>query len=122
MKSTKYWMKAIIGDAAIAYLIYLWLFQGGEGAGNVALFVIWSLTILRILSCFVVDKVDTEKLWRPYKFTAYHIITDLAVAYVLAWFGYFATAGIVFVSLVLMEGARGSALEKKNQPPMEEKA
>lgn len=111
MNALKFWTKAIIVDAIVATVFYLWLIRGVDDAGNLALFLVWTLAVLRILSSFALGEIDAKRLWRPAGFGPYHHLTELAVIAALAWSGNLVTASVFTLAYFLLEGARSKALK-----------
>lgn len=118
MEALRKWTLSIITDVFLAGLLYLWIFRGVDGAGNVAMFIIWTVVILRIVVFVLADKLeDVSGLKRPTGFTSYNAITEIALVIFLVWFGLLATATAYFTSFLLFEAARKLILKngKKKQ-------
>ena len=116
MKSLKYWANAIAVDATYLLLFYWWT-TGSEGAINVLLFFTWAVSIIGIVASTQVDLIAEaqEKSPRPKYFTAYHWATEAILCYALAWFGFFATAAIRLVMVLMFESSYKKAMENSKQ-------
>lgn len=106
MKATRYWLQAVTLDLLILSLFYIWQSEGTEQAGNVVVFWLWFITIVRILVGIGADKTSFAERPRPAGFVWYHGVTEFATISALAWFGYTLLPAFYLIGTMLVEGAR----------------
>ena len=111
MKNLKFWINPLSIDLFVFTLAILGLVYHVQFALNVFIFVLSLLICARFAVGFFCD--ETAFKYRPKYFVVYHIITDIVLMCLLAGYGYFFAAWLLFLSLVLFE------LAKKRKPKTE---
>lgn len=114
MTAKQKWVRAIAIDVVVLGLLYAGLFMGAEGAWNVFLVVFWVVIPLSTLAFFSKEAMKGIEA-RPDWFLAYHVATDLLMIAALAWMGHVWMAGLKAVSLILMEGAYKSEMNRREK-------
>lgn len=106
MSAAKYWSTAIITDALLVALFYVWQVNGIEQAGNVAVFWVWFMVVIKILAGASADKTTFADKPRPAGFVWYHAVTEVALISALVWVGYVWLPAFYLLGSLMMEGAR----------------
>jgi len=106
MKPLRYWLISINVDLLILCLFYVWRFEGIEQAGNVVVFWLWFVTVVRTLIGFACNKKMFAEQKRPAGFGWYHAITEIALITALVWIGYILLPALYLLGLSLSEAAR----------------
>jgi len=112
MRAARYWLTAILPDAAIIGLFYAWQVVGLEQAANVVVFWLWFVAVTRSIVGIAADKTLFAKNPRPAGFDLYHGITEFVTVSALVWFGFFWLGAIYLISALLMEGVRNREPKK----------
>jgi len=110
----KYWIKAVAADLLIAWALYAWLALEFEGAGRVALFVLWFVGVARVLIGILGDK-SWFKEKRPVGFGVYHAATDFAVVCLMVWFEQIALGTTLALGYFLIETAGNKEPKSKEK-------
>lgn len=103
-------------NGALAAAMWFGLYEGVQGALNVALFSTWVIGIVGLLSNSdrvvnaSVDSLATRSMPKPVD-TA----RDLAIVAAFTWYGYWWTAVVFFLGVASMELARNKALKLRDE-------
>jgi hypothetical protein len=105
LKALKQWASTIITDAILIASAYYWLIDKVEGAGNVFIFIVWFFIVANLIFGFTVDRTWFEKNPTAPGIRAHCYIAKLLIIGLLAWIGYFWTAGFYLFGSLLYEAA-----------------
>jgi hypothetical protein len=107
VENLKYWIKCILIDAALIAMLFIWQEHGNDGAGNVAVSLLWLGVTVRMTVGLFGDKSWFEKSpRRPPGFNGYNNVSELIFFAVLSYYGLFWLAGLNLLGFLFFEAAR----------------
>lgn len=123
MKTAIFYTKALIKDAAFIGSLAIGSLYGIGFLLNAVLFVTWIISILMIVTAFLLPHASKEMEIDPSKFRilqtrtwkTYDILTDAAFVLLLAGLGHFITAGVLLIAKFLARGAFYRLLDEHSQ-------
>ncbi|PLP96942.1 hypothetical protein [Cupriavidus pauculus] len=106
MKAMRYWLKAILIDAAVFGTLWYHMDTGSEGAARAFQVFAWFFTLLLLFFGLFGDKSQLSGIQRPKGMKTYHYITEILLVWLTAWAGMWVLAAFRLLATLLAEAAR----------------
>ncbi|MGO4416833.1 hypothetical protein AB4Z27_28065 [Cupriavidus sp. KB_39] len=115
MLALRYWLKAILIDAAVFGTLWYHMETGSEGAARAFQVFAWFFTLLMLLFGLFGDKSLLDGVQRPRGIKTYHFVTEILLVWLTAWVGMWVLAAFRLLAVLLAEAARERKPKVKEQ-------